>query len=153
MGSHWVLTLLYLKSVLYWPEDDRLRSKHAAIMWSEFIYNITLLIYCCVLTEHNTLCKFVSTQRDGLCQKKNDVKKLTVAFHNVAMVPESLTTSRRVHWSCILCDVCEVILTIIILSAYCGYFLNLFKVWWYQRYSSCNEALRVRYRWKRRFIE
>jgi len=25
-------TLLYLKNVLYWPEDDRLRSKHVAVM-------------------------------------------------------------------------------------------------------------------------
>ena len=25
-------TLLYLKNVLFWPEDDRLRSKHVAIM-------------------------------------------------------------------------------------------------------------------------
>ena len=57
MGSHWVLILLYLKNVPYWPEDDRLRSKHVAIMWPECIYNITVLIYCCVLTEYNTLYK------------------------------------------------------------------------------------------------
>ena len=25
-------TLLYLKNILYWPEDDRLRSKHVAVM-------------------------------------------------------------------------------------------------------------------------
>ena len=25
-------TFLYLKNVLYWPEDDRLRSKHVAVM-------------------------------------------------------------------------------------------------------------------------
>jgi len=25
-------TLLYHKNVLYWPEDDRLQSKHVAIM-------------------------------------------------------------------------------------------------------------------------
>jgi len=68
MGSHWVLTLLYLKNVLYWPEDGRLRSKHVAIMWPECIYNITVLIHGCVLTEYNTLYKFVTTQRDGLCQ-------------------------------------------------------------------------------------
>ena len=34
-----------------------LRSKHVAIMWSEYIYNITVLIYCCLLTECNTLYK------------------------------------------------------------------------------------------------
>jgi len=39
------------------PEDDRLRSKHVAIMWPECIYNITVLIYSCVLTECNTLYK------------------------------------------------------------------------------------------------
>ena len=49
-----------LKNVLYWPEDDRLQSKHVAIMWSECIYNITLLIYSCVLTVYNTLYKFKS---------------------------------------------------------------------------------------------
>jgi len=32
-----VLTLLYLKNVLYGPEDDRLRSKHVAVMWPECI--------------------------------------------------------------------------------------------------------------------
>ena len=54
MGPHWVLTLLYLQNVLYWPEDGRLRSKHVAIMWPECIYNITVLIYnSCVLTEYN----------------------------------------------------------------------------------------------------
>jgi len=26
------VTLLYLKNVVYWPEDDRLRSKHVAVM-------------------------------------------------------------------------------------------------------------------------
>ena len=57
MGSHWVLTLLYLKNVIYWPEDDRLRSKYVVIMWPECIYNITALIYSCVLTEYNTLYK------------------------------------------------------------------------------------------------
>jgi len=31
-------TLLYLKNVLYWPEDDRLRSKHVAVMWPDCIY-------------------------------------------------------------------------------------------------------------------
>jgi len=47
-------TLLYLKIVLYWPEDDRLRSKHVAVMLPNFIYYITVLIYCCVLTIYNT---------------------------------------------------------------------------------------------------
>jgi len=76
MGPHWVLTLLYLKNVLYWPEDDRLRSKHIATMWPECIYNITVLIYSCVLMEYNALYKSVTTQRDGLCQ---------IHWHNVYM--------------------------------------------------------------------
>ena len=50
-----MLTLLYLKNVIYWPEYDRLRSKHIAIMRPERIYNITVLMYSCVLTEYNTL--------------------------------------------------------------------------------------------------
>ena len=58
MGSHWVVNLLYLKNVLYWPEDDRLRSKRVAKMWPECIYNITVLICSCVLAEYNTLYKF-----------------------------------------------------------------------------------------------
>ena len=57
MGSHWVLTLFYLKNVLYWPEDDRLRSKHVTVMWPDCVYYITVLIYCCVLTVYNILYK------------------------------------------------------------------------------------------------
>ena len=49
--------LLYLKNVLYWPEDDRLRSKHVAVLWPECTYYITVLIYCCVVTVYNTLYK------------------------------------------------------------------------------------------------
>ena len=45
MESHWVLTLLCIKNVLYWPEDDRLRLKHVAIMWPECIYTISLYWY------------------------------------------------------------------------------------------------------------
>ena len=52
-------TLLYLKNVFYWPEDDRLRSKYVAVMWPECIYFITVMIYCCVLTVCNILHKFV----------------------------------------------------------------------------------------------
>jgi len=52
--------LLYLKNVLYWPEDDRLRSKHFAVMWPDGIYYIIVLIYCCVLTVYNTLYKVFS---------------------------------------------------------------------------------------------
>ena len=40
MGFHSVLTLLYLNNVLYWPEDDRLRSKHVAIMRLDCIYRV-----------------------------------------------------------------------------------------------------------------
>ena len=47
-----------------------LRSKHVAIMGPECICNITVLIYCCVLTKYNTLSKFVTAQLDGLCQTK-----------------------------------------------------------------------------------
>jgi len=67
MGSHWVLALLYLKNVLYWPEDDRLRSEHVAVMWLLCIYYITVLIYCCVLTVCNTLYK--SYYRPGQAPK------------------------------------------------------------------------------------
>ena len=63
-----MVILLYLKNTLYWPEDGRLRSKHVAIMRPECIYYITSLIYCCVLTVYYTLHKFVTTQRDVLCQ-------------------------------------------------------------------------------------
>jgi len=38
----------------------------STVMWPDFIYNITVLIYCCVLTVYNTLYKFVTTK---LCQK------------------------------------------------------------------------------------
>jgi len=34
------------------------------------MYYITVLVYCCVLTVYNTLYKFVTTQRNGLCPKK-----------------------------------------------------------------------------------
>jgi len=74
MESNWVLILLYLKNVLYWSEDDRLRSKHVAVMWPDSIYYITILIYCCVLTGYNTLYKFVNTQPDGLCQKSRRMR-------------------------------------------------------------------------------
>jgi len=57
--------------ILYWPEDDRLWLKHVAVMWPDCIYYITVLIYCCVLTADNTLYKFVTVQRDGLCQTQN----------------------------------------------------------------------------------
>jgi len=36
---------------------------------SHSVYNITVLKHRCVLTEYNTLYKFVTTQRDDLCQK------------------------------------------------------------------------------------
>ena len=56
MGSHWVLFLLHLDTVLNWPEDGRLRPKHVAK------YNLILIIascldVCCVLTVRNILCK------------------------------------------------------------------------------------------------
>ena len=30
--EHYYCTVLYLNNVLHWPEDDRLRSKHVAVM-------------------------------------------------------------------------------------------------------------------------
>ena len=47
-----------------WP----FRSKHVTVMWPDCIYNITALIYCCVLTVYNTLYKFVTAQLDDLYQ-------------------------------------------------------------------------------------
>jgi len=72
--SHWVLILLYLKNVLCCPEDDCLRSKHVAIMWPECIYNITVLIYSCVLTEYNTLCKLIRI--DGQTWRSRRISKV-----------------------------------------------------------------------------
>ena len=34
-------TLLYLKNILYWPEDGRLRSKRVAVMWPNCIQGVT----------------------------------------------------------------------------------------------------------------
>ena len=59
MGTHWVLTLFYLKNIRCWPKDDRSRSKHVAVMWPDCVHYITVLIYCCVLTVYNTLYKFL----------------------------------------------------------------------------------------------
>jgi len=42
-----LLTVLYLKNVLSWPEYDRLRSKHVAIMWPECMYVYIYIIYDC----------------------------------------------------------------------------------------------------------
>jgi hypothetical protein len=61
---------------LYW---------YVVVYWRNIIHYTNLLL-------HNGMA-FV---------RKKSLKKLIVAFHNVAMVPESLTTSRSVHWSCIL---------------------------------------------------
>ena len=57
MGSHSVLLYCTLKNVLYWPEDDRLRSKQLAVMRPDCIYFITAMIYCFALTLYNTLYK------------------------------------------------------------------------------------------------
>jgi len=38
--------LLCLKNVLYWPEDDRLRSKHVAVMGPDCIYHCTDILMC-----------------------------------------------------------------------------------------------------------
>jgi len=75
-----IATLFYLKNVLYWPEDDSLRPKHVAVMWSDYIYIffITVMIYCWVLTVYNTLYKFVNTQRDGFCHKKKKKELLYI---------------------------------------------------------------------------
>jgi len=73
-------TSLYLKIVLYWPEDDRLRPKHVAVMLPDYIYFITVMIYCCVLTLYYTLYKFVITQRDGF-KKKTSVHNFMKILH------------------------------------------------------------------------
>ena len=39
---------------------------------------LIVLIYCCVLMVYNTLYKFVTTQRDGLCQKTENMPVLTL---------------------------------------------------------------------------
>jgi len=47
-------TSVYLKqNVPYWPDDDRLWSKHLATV-SPIAYNISLY-WCCVLTVYNIL--------------------------------------------------------------------------------------------------
>ena len=42
--------------------------------------NITMLIYSCVETEYIILCNFITTQRDGLCQKINKRLYLSAWF-------------------------------------------------------------------------
>ena len=42
MGSHWVLSLLYLNIVLSWPEDGRSRPKHVAK------YHLIVIIASCL---------------------------------------------------------------------------------------------------------
>ena len=69
MGSHWVLFLLCLDSVLNWPEDGRLRPKHVA-KYNLIVIIASCLDVCCVLTVRNILYKFDNTQRDG--PKKKD---------------------------------------------------------------------------------
>jgi hypothetical protein len=52
MGSHRVLFLLYHTIVLNWPEDGRLRPKHAA-KYNLIVIIASCLDVCCVLTVHN----------------------------------------------------------------------------------------------------
>ena len=66
-----MLTLLYLNNVPYWPEDDRLRSKHVAVMRLNFIYYITVLIYCCVLTVYNALYNLLI--HNGMASVKKEI--------------------------------------------------------------------------------
>jgi hypothetical protein len=54
MGSHWVLSLLYLNIVLSWPEDGWLRPKHIA-RYNLIVIIASCLDVCCVLTVHNIL--------------------------------------------------------------------------------------------------
>ena len=49
-----MLTVLYLKNVVYWTEDDRLRSKHVAVMRPDCICNVTSLIYRVTIKEIDT---------------------------------------------------------------------------------------------------
>ena len=80
-------------NVLCWPEDGRLRSKHVAEMWPECIYGNTVLIYSCVLTEYNTVYKFVTTRWDGLCQI---LLLVTERFYYV--VPTYSICNNKVVW-------------------------------------------------------
>jgi len=65
MGSYWVLTLLHLKQILYWPDDDHLTVETCCnnVTWV-YVYHCT--DYICVSTEYNTLFKTATTQLDGL---------------------------------------------------------------------------------------
>ena len=57
MGPLLVVTLFYLKNILYWPDDDRLTVETCChnVPWVYIYIYITVLIYSCVLTEYITL--------------------------------------------------------------------------------------------------
>ena len=71
LSAHFIV---HLKNVLYWPEDDRLRSKHVAVMWPDTIYIISLYWYIVVYWRYVIYyTKIVNTQRDGLYQIHNSL--------------------------------------------------------------------------------
>jgi hypothetical protein len=59
MGSHWVLFLLYLNTVLNWPEDGSLRPKHIA-KYNLIVIIASCLDVCCVLTVYNNNIIFIN---------------------------------------------------------------------------------------------
>ena len=82
--------------LIFWTSET---VKRVRIRFENIRYYITVLIYCCVLTLYNTLFKFVTTQRYGLCQKK---KQIILTSKTRRFVPnaEILTCFLRQHHSC-----------------------------------------------------
>jgi len=60
---------LYISTVILYTHSCHIMANYGNI------YYITVLIYSCVLTEYNTIYKFVTTQRDDFCQK-NILKRM-----------------------------------------------------------------------------
>ena len=57
------------------------------------------MIYCCVLTVHNTLYKFVSTQRDGLYQMKINFREFECGFNCFLIYLSACTSELEVRLS------------------------------------------------------
>ena len=96
---------------MFRPEDDRLRSKHVAVIWSNCVYCIAVLIYCCVLTVYNTLYKRVFTlhnvqnQNPGrihsvridnsTCERVEEFKYLGTTLKNQNSIVEEIKSRLR----------------------------------------------------------
>jgi len=82
-----------LKSVLQWPDDDRLtvETRCHNVIW---VYNITMLIYSCVWMEYITLYNFVTTLRDGLCQMFH----LTCSIRFFQFRWLSILNQKKLYW-------------------------------------------------------